>query len=64
MYSIALQFHFLLFHCYPQSPRSHLCSWNLFQLELQYHPDQAAVAYVISGICEGVHISFQAYLVT
>ena len=30
-----------------------------FQTELQHHPDQAAVAYVLSGLSEGFRIGFE-----
>ena len=49
----------------PLAPASQVCPLRLdqFQSELQHHPDQAAVAYVLSGLREGFRIGFESSMV-
>ena len=49
----------------PLAPASQVSPLRLdqFQTELQHHPDQAAVAYVLSGLREGFRIGFESSMV-
>ena len=49
----------------PLAPASQVSPLRLdqFQSELQHHPDQAAVAYVLSGLREGFRIGFEPSMV-
>ena len=49
----------------PLAPASQVSPLRLdqFQTELQHHPDQAAVAYVLSGLRQGFRIGFESSMV-